>query len=177
MILTLSRLRCMVRAFEEGRVLACNWNHRTRLVLGLWYVLNPSEGEPLAAMRRGIVACEARLDGSPWLHGGYDETITAFYLEKIREFAISAPPDLGLLELANALLASELADPWRHLAETGCGGGGSRLAGRGGRSESSVRVPLFLWEQATWSEAAVAACRNVNGATDRHSSATAVCAI
>ena len=35
-------------------------------------------------------------------------------MERIKTFAISAPPDLGLLELTNALPLSELADPRLH---------------------------------------------------------------
>ena len=156
MTLTFSRLWRLVTAFEADRLPERDWNHRSRLVFGLWYVLNPSQGGPLAAMRRGIIECVTKLEGLPAVHRGYDEAITVFYLDKIREFAISAPPDLGLLELANALLTSELAYPLRHLTGTGCGGGGRRLANGVEHSEPGLGVPLFLWEPAA-REAAVAA--------------------
>jgi hypothetical protein len=68
----------------------------------------------MEAMRRGIIACEARLHGSNARRCVYHDAITAFYLEKILAFAISAPPCLGLLELANDLLTSELANPRLH---------------------------------------------------------------
>jgi hypothetical protein len=109
MIRNLSNIRHLVTAFEAGALHPHEWNHRTRLVLGLWHILNPSLGGPLAAMRRGIMACEANMRYSRLRQRGYSEAVTASYLERIREFAISAPESLGLLDLTNALLASELS--------------------------------------------------------------------
>lgn len=112
MTLSISKVRRLVTAFEAGRLRPARWNHRTRLILGLWYVINPRRLCPLETMRRGIAAHAACHPGSP----AYDERTTAFYLQRIEAFAIAAPADQGLLELIDALHASELSNPRLHLA-------------------------------------------------------------
>ena len=114
MIRTISTFRRLVKAFEAGCILPRDWNHQTRLILGLWYVLNPAKDGPIEAMHRGIIACEARLHGTQARHWFDQEAVTAFYLEKIRAFAAAASPDLGLVGLASALLTSKLVDPRLH---------------------------------------------------------------
>lgn len=109
MIRTLSKLRHLVRAFEAGALLPHEWNDRTLLILGLWHVLNPSRDGAEEAMRRGIIACEAKLEDSGRWFRAVSEPVTAAYLEEIRAFAVAAPASLGLLELANALVDSRVA--------------------------------------------------------------------
>ncbi len=89
--------------------------------MGLYLILSPTGEDPLPAMRRGILACNATV---PKLAGHfgvasqcptYDDSITEFYLNEIRAFIRASPPDLGILELANHLLRSPLASPRYHL--------------------------------------------------------------
>ena len=108
----LSQVRRLVSDFESGCLRPAHRNHRVRLILGLWYVINPCPAGPLEAMRRGLAAHAARHPGSP----AYDERTTAFYLQRIEAFAAAAPASLGLIELISSLLASELANPRLHLA-------------------------------------------------------------
>ena len=115
MIRSISQVRLLVKAFEAGSLRPSQWNHRTRLVLGLWYAINPCPQGPLDALRRGIAAHETHRRLPSTYHAG----TTAFYLRKIEAFAIAAPPSLGLIDLINALLVSELAKPQLHLAPIG----------------------------------------------------------
>jgi hypothetical protein len=114
MPLNFARLKRVIRAFEAGTLRPKDWNHRTRLLLGLWYSLNPPADGPLRAMCRGIAACESRRYGVTVRPSRTDEKITAFYLAKIQAFAIAAPPEAGLLELTEALIASDLGNPRLH---------------------------------------------------------------
>ena len=108
--LTAGRLKRLVRAFDEGRLSAGQWTHRTRLAVGLWHSLSASPEEAREAMRRGITGCTAALGGAV-AGGGYHETLTVFFLRMIEAFAVAAPPELDLVGLANALLDSVLANP------------------------------------------------------------------
>ena len=128
MIRTLSKVRHLVKAFESGSLLPHEWNDRTLLILGLWHVLNPSHDGAEAAMRRGVIACEAKFDGSGRCFLGLSDPVTAAYLEEIRAFAVAAPASLGLLDLANALVKS------REVGEKSPGANAARNRG------SSVRV-------------------------------------
>ena len=92
-------------AFETGRMPARQWNYRTRLFLGLWHVLSRSPDEALEALRRGLTACEAAQHGTQPRPADEPAPLTACELARIKEFAISAPPNPGLLELANACSA------------------------------------------------------------------------
>lgn len=112
LIRSLSQVRRLVRESESVNLRPAQWNHRTRLILGLWYVINPCPLDPLETMRRSLAAHAACHPGSP----AYDEKTTVFYLQRIEAFAIAAPASLGLLDLINSLLASELANPRLHLA-------------------------------------------------------------
>ncbi len=111
----LKTVKYLVQRFGTGALKAREWNHRTRLVVGLWHILCPTGEDSLSAMRAGIKACDAVIkkgkEKSP-----YHETLTRFYLREVESFAQTVSSDLDLMGVIRALLSSPLADPLVHLS-------------------------------------------------------------
>lgn len=111
----LKTVKYLVQKFGTGELKAREWNHRTRLVVGLWHILCPTGEDPLAAMRLGIKACDVVIHKGK-AKSGYHETLTRFYLQEIERFAETVSSDLDLMGVIRALLSSPLADPLVHLS-------------------------------------------------------------
>jgi hypothetical protein len=96
----------VVRKFESCESGPRELDHRAHLTVALCYALRFSEEEALAHMRAG-------LDRFIRAHGvdpnKYHETLTVFWLKRVRAFALRASPGRTLAELANEL-AEECGD-------------------------------------------------------------------
>ena len=91
----------VLRRFESGALAPAEFKHRQHLTVALLYLLRLPEREVHARMRDTILRFLAhhRLDG-----GVYHETITAFWLRRVRSFVRGADPRRPVHELANELV-------------------------------------------------------------------------
>jgi hypothetical protein len=96
----------VLRRFESGALTPAEFKHRQHLTVALLYLLRLPEREAHARMRDTILRFLARhqLDA-----GVYHETITAFWLRRVRSFVRGADTRRPVHELANELV-KECAD-------------------------------------------------------------------
>lgn len=92
----------LVRRFEACETAPDDFKHREHLAIALVYVLRPSEEDAHARIRRAILRFleSKRLDASV-----YNETVTRFWLKRVRAYVESSDATLSLRERANALVA------------------------------------------------------------------------
>jgi hypothetical protein len=91
----------VVRRFESRELPPADFNHREHLVVALCYLLRADDEGALARLRAGIVGYAAAHGVSPSL---YNETITVFWLRRVRSFLTRAGGGDGLAGLANRLV-------------------------------------------------------------------------
>ena len=92
----------VVRRFESCELPPADFNHREHLLVALCYLLRMNEAEALARVRARINAYVAAHGINPNL---YHETITAFWLKRVRVYIKRDGDGLGLAEMTNALAA------------------------------------------------------------------------
>ncbi|HEX8723609.1 MAG TPA: hypothetical protein VF736_23535 [Pyrinomonadaceae bacterium] len=80
----------VVRAFESCALPPAEFNHREHLAVALCYLLRLSDGEALSRLRAGLGRYVGAHGISPSL---YHETITVFWLRRVRAFI--GRPGLG----------------------------------------------------------------------------------
>jgi hypothetical protein len=92
----------VVRRFESCELPPAEFNHREHLLVALCYLLRAGDAEARARLRAVIGLYVAAHGINPNL---YHETVTVFWLRRVRAFAVRAGAGAGLAELANALAA------------------------------------------------------------------------
>jgi hypothetical protein len=92
----------VVRCFESCELPPADFNHREHLLVALCYLLRMGEADALERVRARIDAYVAAHGVNPNL---YHETITAFWLKRVRAYVGGAGAGLDLAEMANALAA------------------------------------------------------------------------
>ncbi|HEX8290526.1 MAG TPA: hypothetical protein VF570_02145 [Pyrinomonadaceae bacterium] len=92
----------VVRRFESCELPPADFNHREHLLVALSYLLRMGEVDALERLRARINAYAAAHGVSPNL---YHETITAFWLKRVRAYVERADAGLGLAGMTNALAA------------------------------------------------------------------------
>ncbi|HEX7312382.1 MAG TPA: hypothetical protein VF297_00430 [Pyrinomonadaceae bacterium] len=92
----------VVRRFESCELPPADFNHREHLLVALCYLKRMGEAEALARVRARINAYVAAHGVNPNL---YHETITAFWLKRVRAYLARADASLGLAGMTNALAA------------------------------------------------------------------------
>jgi hypothetical protein len=90
----------VVRRFESCELPPAEFNHREHLLVALCYLLRMSDAEALARLRAQLGRYVAAHGINPSL---YHETITVFWLRRVRAFTERAGAARGLAELTNAL--------------------------------------------------------------------------
>jgi hypothetical protein len=90
----------VVRRFESCELPPADFNHREHLLVALCYLLRASDAEALERLRAAIGRYVEAHGINPSL---YHETITVFWLKRVRAFVRSAGAARGLAELTNAL--------------------------------------------------------------------------
>ena len=90
----------VVRGFESCELPPADFNHREHLLVALCYLLRMGDAEALARLRAAIGRYAAAHGVNPSL---YHETITVFWLKRVRSFIEHADASRGLAELTNAL--------------------------------------------------------------------------
>ena len=96
----------VVAGFESCGLPPAEFNHREHLAVALCYLLRTGDAEALTRLRAGIAKYAAGHGINPSL---YHETVTVFWLRRIRAFAARAGAGAGLAALANRL-AEECGD-------------------------------------------------------------------
>ena len=90
----------VVRRFESCELPPADFNHREHLLVALCYLLRMGDREALARLRAQIGMYVEAHGINPSL---YHETITVFWLKRVRAFVSRADAARGLAELTNAL--------------------------------------------------------------------------
>ena len=90
----------LVRGFEKCTIDPAQFKHYQHLAVALWYVVHYPYSEASEKMRSGIQKLAAAYGKM-----GYHETITMFWLMRVRDFAATADPTEPICELANRLAA------------------------------------------------------------------------
>lgn len=92
----------VVRRFESCELPTVDFNHREHLLVALCYLRRMGDADALSHMRARIGSYAAAHGVNPSL---YHETITAFWLRRVRAYLERADAGLGLAEMTNALTA------------------------------------------------------------------------
>ncbi len=92
----------VVRRFESCELPPADFNHREHLLVALCYLLRMGEADAVGRVRARLNAYVAAHGVNPSL---YHETITVFWLKRVRAYVARAGDDLGLAEMTNALAA------------------------------------------------------------------------
>ena len=92
----------VVRRFESCELPPADFNHREHLLVALCYLLRMGEADAVERVRARINAYVAAHGVNPNL---YHETITVFWLKRVRAYVARAGGSLGLAEMTNALAA------------------------------------------------------------------------
>jgi len=88
----------VVRGFESCELPPSEFNHREHLVVALFYLTRESDAAALGRIRANIARYAAAHGVNPSL---YHETITVFWLRRVRAFVARAGAGAGLAVLAN----------------------------------------------------------------------------
>src|SRR5215213_6574832 len=92
----------VVRRFESCELPPADFNHREHLLVALSYLQRMGEADALPHMRARIGRYAAAHGVNPSL---YHETVTAFWLRRVRAYLERAGAGFGLAEMTNALAA------------------------------------------------------------------------
>jgi hypothetical protein len=92
----------VVRRFESRELPPADFNHREHLLVALCYLLRTDDAEALARVRSNVGEYAATHGVNPSL---YHETITVFWLKRVRSYVDRVGPGLNLAEMTNALAA------------------------------------------------------------------------
>ena len=92
----------VVRRFESCELPPADFNHREHLLVALCYLLRLNDADALDRVRARINAYVAAHGVNPNL---YHETITAFWLKRVRAYIERTGHGLNLAEMTNALSA------------------------------------------------------------------------
>jgi len=92
----------VVRRFESCELPPADFNHREHLLVALCYLLRADDAAALARIRTNIGRYAAAHGVNPSL---YHETITVFWLRRVRAYVGRSGADLNLAEMTNALAA------------------------------------------------------------------------
>jgi len=92
----------VVRGFESCELPPADFNHREHLLVALCYLQSMNDAEALARLRAGIGRYVAAHGINPSL---YHETVTAFWMRRVRAYLARAGAGRGLAGLINGLAA------------------------------------------------------------------------
>lgn len=92
----------VVRRFESCELPTADFNHREHLLVALCYLRRMGDADALSHIRARIGRYAAAHGINPSL---YHETITAFWLKRVRTYLERADAGLSLAEMTNALAA------------------------------------------------------------------------
>jgi len=106
----------LLRRFEDCTLPREEWTHAAHLTVALWHLLQFDWPEAVGHVRRGIRRYNAAHGVRATPTGGYHETLTLFWLRKVRAFLEGERNEArSLVSLANELVAThDTGLPLRH---------------------------------------------------------------
>lgn len=100
---TVDEINSVVRGFEECSIQPSAFTHRAHLTVALRYLLeSPAQDEAAARMRVGL----KRLLAQYGHQHGYHETITLFWMERVRRNLDRADRTCSIVDLTNEMIES-----------------------------------------------------------------------
>ncbi len=104
---TTGDILALVRGFDDCTLPRPRWTHAAHLTVALWNLLQYDWPEAVARVRRGIKRYNAAHAILPTPTGGYHETLTLFWLRRVRSFLEDGRNEARtLVSLANELVAT-----------------------------------------------------------------------
>ena len=94
----------VVRGFESCQTDADDFRHPQHLAVAVWYVHTMDRDSALDRMRAGLLRF---LEHHGVDKGKYSESVTVFYIDKIREKLNEIGPDVSLVEKCNTVLDTD----------------------------------------------------------------------
>jgi hypothetical protein len=106
----------LVRAFDDCTLPRERWTHAAHLTVALWHILQYDWPEAVSRVRAGILRYNAAHGIRTTPTGGYHETLTLFWMRRVRAFLEEGRNEArSLVNLANELAASADRElPLRH---------------------------------------------------------------
>lgn len=97
----------LVRGFEDCTLPRERWTHAAHLTVALWHLLQYDWPEAVARVREAIKRYNAAHGVRQTPTGGYHETLTVFWMRRVRAFLEEGRNEArSLVALANDLAAS-----------------------------------------------------------------------
>ena len=81
---TTEEILALLRAFHDCTLPRADWTHAAHLTVALWHLLQYDWPESVARVRRGIKRYNAAHGIVTTPTGGYHETLTIFWLRRVR---------------------------------------------------------------------------------------------
>ncbi|MDQ3917301.1 MAG: hypothetical protein M3348_02395 [Acidobacteriota bacterium] len=104
---TTGEILALVRGFEDCTLARERWTHAAHLTVALWNLLQYDWPEAVARVRLGINRYNAAHGIAATPTGGYHETLTLFWLRRVRAFLEGGRNEArSLVSLANELIAA-----------------------------------------------------------------------
>jgi hypothetical protein len=104
---TSAEILALVRGFDDCTLPREEWTHAAHLTVALWNLLQYDWPEATGRVRRGIKRYNAAHGVVATPTGGYHETLTLFWLHRVRSFLEGESNEgRALVSLANELAAS-----------------------------------------------------------------------
>ncbi|MDQ3747149.1 MAG: hypothetical protein M3444_22480 [Acidobacteriota bacterium] len=104
---TTEEILALVRGFEDCTLAREHWTHAAHLTVALWNLLQYDWPEAVARVRLGINCYNAAHGIATTPTGGYHETLTLFWLRRVRAFLEGGRNEArSLVSLANELVAA-----------------------------------------------------------------------
>ena len=95
-------IEAVVRGFESCTLPPSELDHAAHLAVALWYLSRLTDAEAAGAIRKGLYRF---LDHHGIGRGKYNETITLFWIKRVRRFLDDADINRSLADLANEAIA------------------------------------------------------------------------
>lgn len=111
----IEQIEALVDAFLSRRLPKSEWTHDAHLTVALWHVWTHPEEEAQVRISHAIKKYNEAVGTPNTEISGYHETITCFWMKVAASYK-NKNPDLPLLPLCNAFLASKYADKTLPLA-------------------------------------------------------------
>ena len=104
---TTEEILALVRGFEDCTLPRERWTHAAHLTVALWHLLQYDWPDTVARVRLGIQRYNAAHGIRTTPTGGYHETLTLFWLRRVRAYLEEGRNEArALVPLANALADS-----------------------------------------------------------------------
>jgi hypothetical protein len=90
--------------FEACAIPRSEWTHAAHLTIALWYLTRYDAAEATERIRTGIPKLNVSNGVQNTPTGGYHETLTLFWIHKVRQHLRQSSDGASLTELANSLI-------------------------------------------------------------------------